>query len=166
GNLVAGGLPATGASVVVTTAGIPAGTTCTGTVLAANVTDTDLNDPPNNMAANFVWSFTTDAAPSVTTTTPANGATGVPTNTPITVNFSESVAVAASGITLTCGGGNLVTGGLPATNVKTVTVTTVGVPADTLCTATVLAASVSDVDANDPPDNLAANFTWTFTTDA
>ena len=31
------------------------------------------------------------------------------------------------------------------------------------CTLTVLAAGVADVDTNDPPDNLAANFTTTFT---
>ena len=32
---------------------------CTVTVLAANVTDTDIDDPPNNMAANHVFSFQT-----------------------------------------------------------------------------------------------------------
>ena len=32
---------------------------CTVTVLAANVTDTDTDDPPNNMAANHVFSFQT-----------------------------------------------------------------------------------------------------------
>ena len=97
GNLVTTGLPSTGTSVTVSTAGVPAGTLCTGTVLAANVTDTDAGDPPDNMLANFTWTFTTDFAPSVSTVTPPNGATNVATNTSLTVNFSENVDVTAGG---------------------------------------------------------------------
>ena len=51
------------------------GESVTVTVFAAQVTDQDANDPPDNMAANFVFSFTIDQAPSVTATTPTNGAT-------------------------------------------------------------------------------------------
>ena len=44
------------------------------------------------MRSNYVFSFTTaDAAPSVTTTSPADGATHVAVNTNIVVNFSEPV---------------------------------------------------------------------------
>src|SRR5262249_46131484 len=116
-----------------------AGETCNNTIVAAQVADVDAGDPPDTMAANFTWSFATDAPPTVTTTTPANGAVDVATNTTLTVNFSESVTVAAGGITLTCGAGNLVTTGLPATGAS-VTVNTAGIPAGTSCTGTVLAA--------------------------
>src|SRR5207237_5397415 len=37
--------------------------TCTVTVFAANVTDQDATDPPDNMAANYVFSFNTVAPP-------------------------------------------------------------------------------------------------------
>ena len=37
------------------------------TIFAAQITDQDSNDPPDNMAANFVFSFTMDAAPAVDT---------------------------------------------------------------------------------------------------
>ena len=43
-----------------------AGESCTVTIVAAQVTDQDANDPPDNMAANFVFTFAIDAAPSVT----------------------------------------------------------------------------------------------------
>jgi len=46
-----------------------------------------------------------DVAPSVTSTSPANGATHVATNTTITVNFSESVSATASAFTLECPSG-------------------------------------------------------------
>jgi len=39
------------------------GETCTVTVFAANVTDQDTNDPPDNMSGNYVFSFTTVAPP-------------------------------------------------------------------------------------------------------
>src|SRR2546423_968085 len=80
---------------------LPASTTCTVTVLASGITDVDSGDPPDNLAANYVFSFTTaDAAPSVTTTSPADGATHVAVNTNIVVNFSEPVTATGSSFTL------------------------------------------------------------------
>ena len=61
------------------------------TIFAAQVTDQDANDPPDNMAANFVFSFSTGAAPTVNATTPTNGATQVANNTNVTITFSEPV---------------------------------------------------------------------------
>src|SRR6185436_16078146 len=69
------------------------GETCTVTVVAANVTDADTFDPPDNMLADYVFSFTIDAAPSVTAVTPLNGATTVATNTNLSVTFSEPVTI-------------------------------------------------------------------------
>ena len=77
--------------------------TCTVTVFAAQVTDQDTGDPPDNMAANFVFSFTTiDAAPTVTATTPANGATNQAANTNIDVTFSEPVNVTGNWFQIVC----------------------------------------------------------------
>ena len=81
------------------------GEICTTTVFAAQITDVDAIDPPDNMAADFTFGFTTDAAPTVSSTVPTAGATGVAVNTNITVNFSESVAITATTFGLECPAG-------------------------------------------------------------
>src|SRR6185295_9458992 len=147
--------------------------TCTVTVIAAQVTDQDVIDPPDQMAANFVFSFTTTAqelAPTVTNTTPANGAVDQPTNTDITVTFSESVNVTGNWFQIVC-----TTSGTrnPADTVVTpaspASAFTINPNADfapgEACTVTIFAAQVTDADANDPPDNMASNFVFSFTMD-
>src|SRR5205085_7040079 len=85
------------------TADLPGATTCTVTVLASGITDVDTGDPPDNLAANYVFSFTTaDAAPSVSSTSPANGADHVAVNTNVVVNFSEPVTASGSSFTIEC----------------------------------------------------------------
>ena len=144
-----------------------AGETCTVTIIAAQVTDVDTNDPPDNMAANFVFSFSTDAAPAVTATTPTNGATQVANNTNISITFNESVDVTGNWFQIvgaTSGTKNVadtvVTGGPTTFDIN---------PADfangELVTVTVFAAQVADQDTNDPPQNMAANFVFSFTID-
>lgn len=105
----------------------------------------------------------TDAAPTVTSSYPANGATDVPVGADLSVTFSEPVNVTDPWFTLSCS-----TSG-------TVAVTTTGGPTTFLlnpdsnlvsgesCTLTVLASQVTDQDSNDPPDNMAANYVVTFT---
>jgi methionine-rich copper-binding protein CopC len=143
------------------------GEVCTVTIFAAQVTDQDSADPPDNMAANFVFSFTMDAAPSVTATTPTNGATQVANNTNISITFSEPVDVTGNWFQIvgaTSGTKNVadtvVTGGPTTFDIN---------PADfangELVTVTVFAAQVSDQDTNDPPQNMAANFVFSFTID-
>ncbi|HVQ36362.1 MAG TPA: Ig-like domain-containing protein, partial [Pyrinomonadaceae bacterium] len=140
---------------------------CTVTVLAAQVTDTDTADPPDNMLANYVFSFTTDAAPSVTSTTPTNGATNQVTNTDITINFSESVSLGATPVTISCTTSGAHTFAVSASPNTTFTINpNVDFAAGETCTVTVLAAQVTDTDSNDPPDNMAANYVFSFSTDA
>jgi methionine-rich copper-binding protein CopC len=157
--------PASSFTLTPTTA-LPAGTTCTVTVVANQITDTDTNDPPDNMAADFSFSFTTDAAPSVTSTTPINGAIAA-TNTPITVTFSEQVTATTSSFTIECPVGTAKTFTLSASPATTFTLTpTAALPAGTTCTVTVIANQIHDTDAFDPPDTMASNFVFSFTTDA
>src|SRR6185437_14921769 len=127
-------------------------------------------DPPDNMAANFVFSFTMDAAPSVTATTPTNGATQQAGNTDITITFSEPVNVTGNWFQIvgaTSGTRNVadtvVTGGPTTFTINP----NVDFVSGELVTVTVFAAQVSDQDTGDPPDNMAANFVFSFqTTDA
>src|SRR6185295_6943281 len=146
------------------------GETCTVTIFAAQVTDQDTNDPPDNMAANFVFAFTMDTAPAVTTTVPTNGATQVATNTNITVNFNENVNIQDStAFTVECPVAtpiafNVIPAAPGGTNSFTLDPIS-DLPVGTVCTVTVVASKVTDLDTGDPPDNMVANFVFSFTTD-
>lgn len=107
-----------------------------------------------------------DTPPTVTSTTPANGATGVLVNSTITVNFSEAVDISAGGVNIECPSGNAITfSGLPATNTNSLVLApTVSLPYNTLCSVTVLAVNVVDRDGT--ADNMASNYNFSFTTEA
>ena len=105
-----------------------------------------------------------DAAPAVSSTVPADGASSVPYDTNVTVTFTEAVNVISTWYTLSCslsGVHTATVSGGPATF-------TVNPDADFIsgdnCTFVVLANQVLDVDSNDPPDNMVANFTVGFST--
>jgi methionine-rich copper-binding protein CopC len=148
---------------------------CTVTILAAEVTDQDGTDPPDNPDADYTFSFTIDAAPQVTTTVPANGATNLAANTTITINFTESVNVAAGGVTIGCPGAVTFTPPLPQNGITSLVLTpTSPLPFASTCTVSVVAANVSDFDTNDPPNLFDGNgdgtsgddYTFQFTVDA
>ncbi|MCA1578040.1 MAG: Ig-like domain-containing protein [Acidobacteria bacterium] len=144
------------------TSDLPFGTTCTVTVVAAKVTDVDAGDPPDNMAANFVFSFTTDQAPSVTSSVPANNAVNVAQNSTITINFSENVNVLANAVTLNCGSA-VTLPAAPQNNLTALVLTPPSVfPAGSNCTVTVDRTKISDTDTADPPDNMVADFVFSF----
>ena len=105
-----------------------------------------------------------DVAPSVLTTSPPNGATGVGLAANIDVTFSEPVNVAPGWFTINC-----TVSGLHAASESGGPTTftldpTVDFVANEICTVTIDDASVSDQDANDPPDNMAADSQWSFDT--
>ncbi len=104
-----------------------------------------------------------DTAPTVTSTYPAAGATDFPIEGNLTVTFGEPVDVAGSWFGLACSTsgpvGATVTGG-PST--FTIDPDTALVDDET-CTLTVVAAQVSDQDANDPPDNMSGDVVVGFT---
>ena len=104
-----------------------------------------------------------DAAPTVASTFPVNGATDFPIGSNLTVTFSEPVNVTPSWFTLACS-----TSGTVATTFSGGPTTFTLDPGVTLvngetCTLTVLANQVSDQDGNDPPDNMVFNFVVGFT---
>ena len=108
-------------------------------------------------------SITTDAAPFVSSTTPLNGATGVAVNTTPTVTFSENVALAQADIHCDDQGDKAVSvSGGP----QTFSLTTATFQNGDHCTVTIPAAAVSDSDADDPPDAMAAPYSWSFDTAA
>lgn len=105
-----------------------------------------------------------DLAPSVAGVAPADGATNVPLDANITVTFSEPVDVAGGWYSIACG----VSGAHTAVVSGGPTTFTLNPDVDfalgETCTATVVAAQVTDQDTDDPPDAMAADYTWSFTT--
>ncbi len=138
--------------------------TCTLMITASEVVDLDLQ--PDTMAGNVVISFRTapDRAPSVVSTQPSNGATGVPASVTLGVTFSEPVAVtgdwarlscASSGsVPLTIGGGPAQWSLDPAVSLQ---------PLES-CSLRVVASQVADLDGS--PDPLAADVVVDFVTSA
>ncbi|HJU55501.1 MAG TPA: Ig-like domain-containing protein, partial [Pyrinomonadaceae bacterium] len=110
--------------------------TCTVTIVAAQVTDQDSNDPPDQMAADYVFDFQTDAPPAVTTTSPTNGAVGVATNANVIINFSENITHTASAFKIECPApGNLQTFVASGSGTNQITLNpTADLPAGTTCT--------------------------------
>ncbi len=106
----------------------------------------------------------TDAAPQVSSTTPAAGATGVAVDANITVNFSEPVTVSGSWFSISCttsGAHAAVAGGGPESFTLNPSADFVQ---DETCTVTIVGAQVSDNDVEDPPDTMTGNAVWSFTT--
>jgi predicted extracellular nuclease len=106
----------------------------------------------------------TDAAPTVVSTTPANGATNVPVGTTVSVTFSEPVTLESGAISLTCvpeGPAALVDSG-PAMTFELVLVA--DLPQAAACTLSIIAARVHDADADDPPDTMVDDVIVSFST--
>jgi uncharacterized protein len=104
-----------------------------------------------------------DQAPSVVSTNPAGGDFGVDPEGSITVTFSEPVRTGADTFSLACSDG--VNHAVTASSSDQTTFTVD--PAESLprgesCTLTVDGETVSDTDADDPPDTMATDATVSF----
>jgi methionine-rich copper-binding protein CopC len=108
----------------------------------------------------FSWSFTTGPAPTVTSETPASGATGVAITSALTATFNEALQSSTIGFVLTTSSGTSV----PATlSYNSTTFTATLTPSAALANGTTYTATVSgakDV-AGDP---MSGTFSWSFTT--
>ena len=100
----------------------------------------------------------------MTATSPTAGATGVSPSADLSVTFSEPVNVAGAWFTISCalsGAHTATAGGGPTTFTLN---PDVDFALGETCTTTIAGAQVSDQDTDDPPDTMAANFAWSFTT--
>ncbi|HZU86608.1 MAG TPA: Ig-like domain-containing protein, partial [Anaerolineaceae bacterium] len=104
-----------------------------------------------------------DHKPAVTAVTPANGATGVAVGANLTVTFDEGVNVADGWYDVSCSSSGTHTAVVSGTgSSRTLNPDSDFAPGES-CTATIYAAQVTDTDSYDPPDALAANYSWNFT---
>jgi predicted extracellular nuclease len=105
-----------------------------------------------------------DTAPSVVSVSPAADTTGVDQDSNVTVTFSEPVTLGAGWYTLACASTGEHTGAVSGGPTSYTIDPSADFGASESCTLTVHAAQVADVDSNDPPDTMAADFTSTFST--
>jgi predicted extracellular nuclease len=104
-----------------------------------------------------------DAAPAISSISPADGASGVALDGNVTITFSEPVDVTGDWFAITCPDGNhaaTVSGG-PTT--FTLDPTT-DFPATSTCGVLVAGGQVSDQDTVDPPNTVVGNPSWRFMT--
>jgi ice-binding like protein/Big-like domain-containing protein len=116
---------------------------------------------------NYVWSFTTGTVPTVTSSSPANGALGVSTNRKIIATFSEAMnpaSVTTAGVfSLAVTTGSAVTG---TTTFVTANNTAIFSPSANLLPNTNYTAMISTRAQSAAGNGLAANYVFTFTTGA
>ena len=105
-----------------------------------------------------------DQAPAVASTTPANDATEAALDANVTVTFTEPVSVAGSWFTISCttsGQHSAVASGGPTTFTLD---PDSDFAAGEACTVSIASSQVADLDTDDPPDMMAADFAFGFTT--
>ncbi|MCX6652634.1 MAG: ice-binding family protein [Methanomassiliicoccales archaeon] len=138
------------------------------TVYNATITTGAKDLAGNALASDYVWSFTTGAAPdiiapTVTLTVPANAATGVAINGAMTATFSEAM----DPLTITTATFILKQGATPVSGAVTYAgVTATFTPAVDLAYNTVYNATITTGAMDLAGNALASNYTWTFTTGA
>jgi predicted extracellular nuclease len=105
-----------------------------------------------------------DAAPFVSSTSPAPGAVDVPTSSNVDITFSEPVTVSVATFTISCATSGTHALGLSGGPATFTLDPDTDFATDETCTVTVDDVGVSDVDTTDPPDNMAADHVFSFST--
>jgi ketosteroid isomerase-like protein len=144
----------------------PAAALATGTLYTATIT-TGAADPTGNaLAANYVWTFTTAGAPSVTSTVPANGANDVPLNQKVSATFSghmSAATITAVGtFTLAVAGGGAAVPG--TVTYDAASDTAIFAPTAALAINTPYTATVTTAAQSAQGNALSANYVWSFST--
>jgi hypothetical protein len=161
---VAGTVVYAGATATFTpTGGLAANTTYTATI-----TNGAEDLAGNALASDYVWTFTTGAAPDTTAptvslTAPADGETGVLTNKKITATFSEAMdpLTISTATFTTLSGATAVSGTVTYSGVTAVFTPATDLAADTSYIVTITTGA-EDLAGNP----LASDYVWTFTTGA
>ena len=141
--------------------------TCQVTLLGAAISD--LDGQPQPLEDDVQWQFSTEAAadspPQIVASYPADGATGIPLTAAFSITFSEPVILLESALNLTCRQSEAITllmsGGPWQFQLKPDTELA---PGDQ-CVLTVKGEGVSDVDTDDPPDQMPADWQIAFRAD-
>ncbi len=124
----------------------------------------DFDGPQAADPQNLASDPSADQAPAVTARTPASDAADVAFDSNVSLTFSEDVSTAGEWFSIECtvsGAHQAAATGGPRTYM--LDPATDFAPNET-CTVTVSAANVTDTDENDPPNAMAQDDSWSFTT--
>lgn len=144
------------------TAAVRAGNGCTDT--NQNGTDFSAATPtPRNSSSSFNVCSSADNPPTVSSTNPTNGATGVALSANITITFSEAVTADSGAFALSCNSTSKSFGQSGGPTTFTLNPDT-DFSTSQNCTVTVTAANITDQDGT--PNPMAANYIFSFTTAA
>jgi Bacterial Ig-like domain len=105
----------------------------------------------------------TDAAPSVTSHTPADDATDVAVDANIGITFSEPVDVSGSWYSISCDTSGSHTAGVSGSAATYLLDPDPDFKYGDQCTVSLVRTLITDSDTNDPPDNPSVNTSWSFT---
>jgi hypothetical protein len=131
------------------------------TVYTGTVTTGAKNPLGYGLQSNYVWTFTTDASPTVISTDPANNATGVALNKVVAATFSvlmNQMTITTS--TFTVKQGTTLIAGTVAYSGSTATFT----PTTPFTANTVYTGTITTGAKNLQGTALASNYVWNFTT--
>ena len=133
--------------------------------LAPNTTYTAIlsgaQDPSGNVMTTVTWSFTTDAQPTVLSTTPSDGSTNVSVNSTVTATFNEPVVLGTISFELTDQFGDVVAATLTYDSATNTAILTPDSPLQENTTYTVMLSGAQDL-----AGTAMAPITWSFTTGA
>ena len=152
----------------------PAATLAPSTVFTATITTGAKSLAGNALASNFVWTFTTGTAltitkPTLTATNPANGAIGVPINQAVSATFSKAMdplTINTNSFTLSGSGGSPVAGTVSYDALNFIATFT---PVSNLAANTAYTANVTTGATDLAGNSLGSGGTtnpWVFTTGA
>ncbi|MEM7581754.1 MAG: Ig-like domain-containing protein [Acidobacteriota bacterium] len=102
--------------------------------------------------------------PQVQSTTPSNGTTISAVDANLTIEFSEDVNVAGAWFDISCTTSGAVTATVSGGPQIFTLDPAIDLAGGETCTVTIFAAGVTDVDLDDPPDNMSADFVFSFFT--
>ena len=130
----------------------------------SNSADFVAHSPVPRNAATPVHLCLGDSAPTVTSRSPASGATDVPVDSNVVITFSEPVNVSGSWYAISCTTSGAHTASVSGGPTTFTLDPDSGLAQGETCTVTVLGGQVSDQDTVDPPDTMPGDDSWSFTT--
>ncbi|MFH2102636.1 MAG: ExeM/NucH family extracellular endonuclease [Chloroflexota bacterium] len=144
-----------------------------GTISAGDPNGSDVFDPSIEWDGYATDTFSglgshtlvgADVAPTVASSYPSDGASGIPVDTNLTITFSEAVNVSGAWYELNCSVSGIVSGVVSGGPIVFTIDPDTNFFSGEACTLTIFAANVSDQDAIDPPDNMSLDFSVGFDT--
>ncbi|HEY3028293.1 MAG TPA: DNA/RNA non-specific endonuclease, partial [Pyrinomonadaceae bacterium] len=125
---------------------------------------TEVAPSPRNSSSPFNVCPAGDEAPEVFSTSPASGATNVSLTSNITINFDQLVNVTGSWFQISCATSGIHTAPYTGGPTSFTIDPDMDFAGNEQCTVTVFASQVNDQDTEDPPDNMAADYVFSFRT--